>query len=180
MSGPRDVSAGARRSSGERLDAAIDRVAARIVHVRDDEALASRIARALPELSSRFSRLLPQFAAVAALATAAVVWTMRDTTTLLPSNLAAMMAVPNTALAVTPGTTSRAASKTKPVEPLERLEHMEPVDGDFERSLAPIESMTALVISSVTPDELPATSPLELVPMTIIELPLTADTFSPR
>ena len=49
-----------------------------MVQVREDEDLALRIAAALPERSSRFSWLIPQFAAIAAFAIAAVVWTMRD------------------------------------------------------------------------------------------------------
>ena len=74
--------------AGSRLDAAIDQVAARMVQVREDEDLALRIAAALPERSSRFSWLIPQFAAIAAFAIAAVVWTTRDTATpsLLPSS----------------------------------------------------------------------------------------------
>ena len=61
---------------------------------------ASRVA--LPERSSRFGWLIPQFAAIAAFAIAAVVWTMRDpaTPSLLPSSdVVAVMAVPNTVAA---------------------------------------------------------------------------------
>src|SRR5688500_7053283 len=131
MSAPH-VSAEARRASVDRLDSAIDQVAARIMQVRDDEELALRIAGALPGRSSRFRWLLPQLAAVAAFAIAAVVWTMRDTATpsLLPlTAVVAVMAVPNSVAAVSPGT----ASRTKPSEPVEPVEPLDsqPLEGDF-------------------------------------------------
>ena len=84
------------------LDTAIDQVTARMVQVREDEDLALRIASALPERSSRFRWLIPQFAAFAAFAIAAVVWTMPDpaTPSLLPSSdVVAVMAVPNPVVA---------------------------------------------------------------------------------
>ena len=177
MSAPH-LSAEARRASVDRLDSAIDQVAARIVQVRDDEELALRIAGALPERSSHFRWLLPQLAAVAAFAIAAMVWTTRDTATpsLLPlTAVVAVMAVPNSVAAVPPGT----ASKAKPSEPVRPLDSL-PREGDFDRSLAPIEAMNALVVSDLEAQELPAASPLVLPPIAIADLPLTAESFSPR
>ncbi len=63
------------------IDTAIDQVATRMVQVREDEDLALRIAAALPERSSRFGWLIPQFAVITAFAIAAVVWTTRETPT---------------------------------------------------------------------------------------------------
>lgn len=161
------------------IDTAIDQVTARMVQVRADEDLALRIAAALPERSSRFGWLIPQFAAIAAFALAAVVWTTRDTATpsLLPSSdVVAVMAVPNTVSAVEPGT----AFRTQPLELLEPLEPLEPLEGDHERSLPAIDAMTALVVSDVAPVELPATPALTLDPIEITDLPLTAESFPPR
>ena len=178
------------------LDTAIDQVTARMMQVRDDEELALRIASALPERSSRLGWLLPQFAAIAAFAIAAMVWTMRDPATpqlspLQSSDVVAVMAVPNTVVAREP----RTALRTLPLEsafarhnsgelrrdrPLEPLEPVEPLDGDFERSLPSIDAMTALAMSDLTPDELPATPALTLAPIEITELPMTAESFSPR
>ena len=167
----------------DRLDAAIDLVAARIVEVKGHEELAARIAAALPGRSSSFGWWLPQFAAIAAFAIAAVLWTARDTATpsLLPStDVVAMMAVPDSVAAAAPGTASRIASRTKPLEPLGLLEQAEPLDGDFGRSLAPIAAIDALTVSELGAPELPAASPLVLPPIAITDLPLTAESFSPR
>ncbi len=162
----------------DRLDAAIDQVTARMVQVGEDEDLALRIASALPERSLRFSWLIPQFAAITAFAIAAVVWTMRDpaTPSLLPSSdVVAVMAVPKV-VAREHGT----AFRTLPLERLEPLEPVEPLDGDHERSLAPIAAMSALVMSDMDPDALPGSPALVLAPIAITELPLTAESFSPR
>jgi hypothetical protein len=66
------------------------------------------------------------------------------------------------------------------LEPLEPLERLEPLEGDHERSLPAIHAMTALAVSDVTPAELPATPGLELAPIAITELPLTAESFPRR
>jgi hypothetical protein len=161
------------------IDTAIDQVSARMVQVREDEDLALRIAAALPARSTRFSWLIPQFAAIAAFAIAAVVWTMRDPapTSLLPSSeVAALVVVPSTVAAIAPGTGIR----TMPLEPLEHLELLEPLDGDHERSLPAIDALAALVVSDVTPDALPGSPALTLAPIEIADLPMTAESFSPR
>ena len=173
----------------DRLDTAINHVTARMVRVRDNEDLALRIASALPERSSRLGWLLPQFAAIAAFAIAAVVWTMRDTMTpsVLPSSdVVAVRSVPHTVSAVEPGT----AFRTLPLESafarpnsgeLRRDRPLEPLDGaDFERSLAPIEAMSAIVMNDVAPGELPASAALTLAPIEITDLPMTAESFPPR
>ena len=165
------------------IDTAIDHVAARMVQVREDEDLAFRIASALPERSSRLRWLTPQFAAIAAFAIAAVVWTTRETAppSLLPSSDAAAMAgTRNTVTAIAPGTIARGtAVRTRPLELLEPLEPVEPLEGDHERSLPPIAGMRALVMSEVSPVELPATPALTLAPIEITDLPLTAESFPP-
>ena len=118
-----------RDSSADRLDVAIDHVAARLVHVHEDEELAMRIASALPDRSSRFGWMLPQFGALAVFAVAAVVWTMRDdaattSLSLLPSSdVVALTGVPTTVVAIQPGT----ALRTPRLEPLEPMEPLEPL-----------------------------------------------------
>lgn len=176
------------------IDTAIDQVAARMVQVREDEDLALRIAAALPARSTRVGWLIPQFAAIAVFAIAAVVWTMRNPapTSLLPSSeVAALVVVPNTVAAIAPGTGIR----TMPLESasarhisgelrrdrrLEDLEPLEPLDGDHERSLPAIDALAALVVSDVAPDALPGSPALTLAPIEIADLPMTAESFSPR
>ena len=63
---------------------------------------------------------------------------------------------------------------------MEHLERLEPLEGDHERSLAPIEAMSALVMSDMDPNALPGSPALVMAPIAITELPLTAESFSPR
>ncbi len=168
-----------KRDSSNPLDAAIDQVTARLVRVREDDEFAARVVRALPERSSRLGWLVPQVAAVTALAIAAGVWMLRDTSppsvSPLPAEAVAVMGGPNMVVAVAPGT----ALRTRPLELLEPLETLEPLDdgSDHERSLPAIEAVTALVVSDLLLSELPATPALALEPIAIVDLPLTAETF---
>ena len=170
------------RRSGEaakadRLDTAIDHVAARMVAVPDDPDMTLRIVSALPERSSRLRWLIPQFAALGAIVIAAVVWSMREQPAIVPqvlpsTEIAAVAAFPSVA-AREPGTVLR----TMALEPLEPLELLEP---DFERSLPAIEAVDAMVVSDLTPREIPASPALVLAPIGVAELPLTAESFPPR
>ena len=51
---------------------------------------------------------------------------------------------------------------------------------DFDRSLEAIDALGALSLASVAPSVLPEDAPLTLPPLAIEELPLTAETISPR
>lgn len=163
------------------IDTTIDQVATRMVQVSEDANLTERIVAALPERTSRFSWLIPQFAVITAFAIAAVVWTTRETPapTLLPSSdVAGLAGMPNTVAAMAPGTVAPGtfapgtAFRTPPLEPLEPVEPLERLD--HERSLP------ALTVSDLSPGELPATPALMLAPIEIADLPMTAESFSPR
>src|SRR5688500_1251470 len=135
----------------DRLAAAIDQVAARLVAVPDDGEMTLRIVSALPERPSRLRWLIPQFAAIGALAIAALVWTMRNTSpavTTLPASVAASITgLANGVAADEPGT----ALRTMPLERLEPLERMEPAvpkaSGDHERALPAIEALSVLSVA---------------------------------
>jgi hypothetical protein len=183
-----DPSTVARRAKADEIDAAIDHVTARMVQVREDDELASRIARALPQRSSRFQWLLPQLAAITVVAIAVGVWMLRDDTARSPhlpsSDVVAVIDVPITVVAVEPGTALRTSpvELLEPLEPLEPLKPLEPLDGDadHERSLPAIEAVTALAVSDLSPGELPEAPALQLEPIAIADLPLTAESFPPR
>ena len=183
----------------DRLDTAIDQVAARMVHVNEDASLTERIVGALPERTSRFAWFIPRLAAMTALAVAAIVWTSRDTAppALLPSaDVAGLGGMPTVVAASAPRTVAPGtAVRTMPLESafarntsgelrrdrlLEPLEPLRSDGADFERSLPAIDAMTALAMSDVTPDEMPATPALMLAPIEITDLPLTAESFPPR
>ena len=175
----------------DRLDSAIDQVAAQMVAVPDDGDLTLRIVSALPERTSRLRWLIPQLAAIGAIVIAVWVWTTRNESTpaiaMLPSSAGTpMIALANPVAAHEPGTALRTMplERLEPLEPLERLEGMEPpVSGaslDHERALLPIEAVAALVVPSVSPVEIPATELLTIAPIAIRDLPMTAEFFSPQ
>lgn len=178
MSNTRDFSADARSAKADRLDAAIDAVARRMVEVRDDADLATRIAGALPGRRWRFTWLIPPLAAAGALAIAVWLWTPRDRATAPPLPAASTGEIAEMRARIEP------VEPVEPLEPgtepLEPLEPLEPASSDHERSLAPVAVPVELALSTVTPRELPAMAPLTLEPLEIGELPLTAETFSPR
>ena len=156
------------------LDTAVDHVAARMVAVPDDPEMVTRIVSALPERSSRLGWLIPQLAALSALAIAAVVWSTREQpalSTVLPSAEIAAVAVFPSVTAREPRTVVR----TEPSEPSEPWEPSEHLGIDFERALPSIEAVDALMVSDVSPRELPAVPALTLAPIGVADLPLTAE-----
>jgi hypothetical protein len=165
-----------------RLDEAIDRVAARLTHVDEDPALASRIVAALPERVSWFGWLFhswaPRLALIVLVVASGWLWnrgTTPVTTTPLPAVARIQpVAVPTTVVA----TAERVPNRTKPVEPLVPVEPLEPAD--FEHSLPAIEAVAALSLDFLSPVSLPEDVPLTVAPLAIADLPLTAETISPR
>jgi hypothetical protein len=76
-------------------------------------------------------------------------------------------------------------NRTMPLEPLEPLELLEPLESsesseDFDRSLPAIVAMEALTIDALAPANLTEEAPLTLTPLAIADLPLTAESNSPR
>jgi hypothetical protein len=172
-----------RGSSNDRLDAAIDHVAARMVAVPGDDEMTVRIVSALPQRTPGLRWWVPQLAAIGAIVLAALVWTTRQSIPLvvtpLPSSEVAPMIELASAVAREPGT----AVRTVPLEPLEHLEPVERLDVvsiDHERSLAPIEAAAALVVPPLAPTEIPATELLAIAPIEVGALPMTAESFSQR
>ena len=194
MSTTRDVSADVKV---DRLDLAIDQVAARLVAVPDDDEMTLRIVSALPQRTSRLRWLLPQLAAIGAIVIAALFWTTRGNT---PPTLATlptldgprMNGLANAVAANEPGTALRtmpleSASARNDSRELRRdlavggpLEPMEPLEGDHERALSAIETVAALVVPSVSPIEIPATELLTIAPIAVSDLPMTAESFLQR
>lgn len=158
----------------DRLDQAVDRTARRMVAVPDDPEMLTRIVSALPDRSSRLRWLIPQFAALSALALAAVLWSTREQ----PAAPAVLSSTEIGAVAAFPGVTPReprtlrepSTLRTQPAEPAEPPELAEPLSIDFDRALP------ALELSAIGPQALPAVEALTLAPIEIGELPLTGDT----
>ena len=167
----------------DRLDEAIDRVAARMTHVDDNGALTGQIVNALPERSIGFGwwfrSWAPRLAMVAVVIAAGIVWSNRGTQESSP--IAATIAgSPNTDLIPLVASVREAEpNRTLPLEPLEPLEPMEPSNADFEFSLPSIAAVAALELEMIAPASLPEDAPLTLAPLAIADLPLT-DGFSPR
>ena len=162
--------------SADHLDRSIDAVAKKLVDVREDAELATRIASALPERRSRLVWLLPQLGAAAAIVMAAVVWFNREAP-----------APPQTTMAMVPLRAAvDAVEPFRPIEPLApvRTKGLEPLEtltlSDHERSLPAIEAPGALAMSDLAPRDLPNVAPLTLPSLEIGELPLTGESFPPR
>lgn len=181
------------RRSGEaaeadRLDAAIDQVAARMVAVPDDGEMTLRIVSALPERPAwSLHWLMPRLAITAALAIAAlgitvVLRTFDDrSTAVLRSAVLSSPAVELAAAALEHRTTREPASIVRRtfVEPSQSDRRTTDVL-DHERSLPAIAAMRSLDFDSLAPVSLPEDAPLTLEPLAIADLPLTTDSFSPR
>lgn len=171
---------GSAKVDRDRLDAAIDQVASRLVAVPDDGEMTLRIVSVLPERTSRLRWLIPQFAAIGALAIGALVWATRTPPLPAPlasSSLGPMARLANVVVANGPETGAGVSAI-----PLRRLQSLEPWrnGSDHERSLAPIEAATAFVMPPIMPPEIPATELLTIAPIDIGELPMTAESFSQR
>jgi len=167
----------------DRLDEAIDHVAKRLMtHVTDDDALATRILASLPDRSPwHLHAWIPRLAITAMLAAAisfVVLRTFDDGST----------GVLRSASAGGPFVEFRAVIERTPVEPeliarrttVERLSNIRRTAEDFERSLDAIAVPAALSLKAVTASELPGQGSLFVEPLTIADLPLTAETISPR
>ena len=191
-----DLSAEARSAKVDHLDRAIDAVAARLTRVEQDDAFAQRIVNALPERSPTHW-WAPRLAFTAALAigVSLVVLRMFDevSTGVLRTFDEGSTGVLRAAVVSSPAIQLAAAApehRTN-VEPalITRRTIVEPPQNDrrtivdvpdFDRSLEAIDALGALSLASVAPSVLPEDAPLTLPPLAIEELPLTAETISPR
>jgi len=168
----------------EHLDDAIDRVAARLTHVDDDPAFASRIVAALPERSawlpygwvSRFGLGALAAFAIAVGTTLVVLRPFNESSTIVLHTENARMPIVELARIVTVE-----APGTPIVEPLQnrRRANIERTTKplDFERSLVALPAPAALGVGSLAPDSLPVEDALAIAPLAVADLPLTAGFF---
>jgi len=168
----------------DRLDEAIDLVAARMTHVDDDAALASRIVAALPERPAwSLHWLMPRLAITAALALATAFVVLRSfddrSATVLqtenaPAPVVAPAPVAQRAVVEAPPIVPRgigrpASNAPRTAEDLDRPDH------DF--SLPAIAAVAALNVDTLMPASLPEDEPLTVAPLTIADLPLGGESF---
>ena len=171
----------------DHLDDAIDRVAARMTAVREDDLMTARIVGTLPERSPFGAWLTgawaPRLAALALVVVGVALWDRNGierpepAAVVRPSLDPALVAfapvvVPNRPI-------------TRPADRLERLERLEPLEPvvartDFERSLPALDAMSSLSLASLAPRELPERDALGLAPIEIGDLALTIESFSQR
>ena len=184
MNTQHDLSAEARSAKVDRLDDAIDAVAARMTRVEDNDVFATQIINALPERSIwdgwLFQSWAPRLAMIAVVIAGGILWSNRGSheSSSGPSPIAGQ---PVAAFAPLVASVKEAApNRTMPLERVERLEPMELSKVDFDRSLPAIAAMKTLELDSLAPVSLPEDAPLTLKPLEIADLPLTADSVSPR
>ena len=150
-----------------------------MIRVEDNDALATHIINALPERVTWFGWLFhswaPRLAMIAIVVTAGLVWSNRRSQPMAPAALP-MASAPtvSTPTALVVAAREVVPNRTKPVEPLELLEPLEPARVDHERSLPPIAAVAALDIDSLIPTSLPEDAPLTLQPLVIADLPLAS------
>lgn len=154
------------------LDLAIDHVASRLTHVDEDPMFAQRIVASLPERRTWFGWLaghpaLAALSVVAVVVTAAAVWSSRERSAdpLANHSRAELSALVATVQPVEPVITEEVTVVRRPVV----VALLQP---DHERGL---ESLT---VGSLVADAVPDEATLMLTPLSLTELPLTAETFS--
>src|SRR5436190_5678542 len=172
----------------DRLEDAIDQVSAQMTRVAENDAFAARILASLPERSTWFGWLMhswaPRLAMIAIVVTVGIVWGNRRPRPIPPvaSPLASRATVSRPTVLVA-AIRELEPNRTKPVEPLEPVEPVEPLElasVDHDRSLPSIAAVATLSIEPLAPVSLPEDTPLTVTPLAIAELPLTAETISPR
>jgi hypothetical protein len=168
------------------LDDAIDRVAARMTAVREDEAMTERIVAALPERPVFGAWLLhawaPRLVAVALVVIGAALWN-RNGIERPDSTRAARTSIEPALVAFAPVVAPNRPRTLEPLnrnEPLEPFEPFEPFEPDFDRSLPALAAMTTVNFEPLSARELPASRDITLAPIEIGDLALTSETFSPR
>jgi hypothetical protein len=168
----------------DRLDEAIDQVAARLTEVTASAGLAQRIAASLPDRSPwLLYSWIPRLAITAMLAAGVSFVVLRrfdDRSTYVLRTFGVRSTDVQFAVAVSEHRTN--------VEPalIVRRTIVEPpqndrrTTADHERSLEAIVTPAALALGTVAPRDLPAQGSLGVEPLAIADLPLTAETISPR
>ena len=169
----------------DRLDDAIDDVVTRMVHVKENDALATQIIHALPERVSWFGWLFhswaPRLAMIAIVVVAGIVWGNRTPpTTPQLDPLARTVTATTEPAAFVASVRPAAPIRTMPLEPVEPLEPLEPSRTDFDRSLPELAAVASLDFDSLAPASLLASEGLVLESLVIADLPLTAEPISPR
>jgi hypothetical protein len=170
----------------DHLDDAIDAFAARMTRVEENDAFAARVLASLPDRSPWILHSwIPRLAITAGLAGITIVvvlqpFSVRSTTVLR----SAVLSSPSVELAIA------ALEYRTTVEPpsivrrtfVERPQNDRRTSdvADFERSLPALGAVTALVFDSLAPVSLPEDAALTLLPLATEDLPLTAETISPR
>lgn len=163
-------------SSRHELDAAIDRVAARMVAVPEDAGLLSRTIAHLPErqLTPWFMAFRVQMAAAAALLLVAFVFARPSQESMGPDVLETAPSAPVIARIADPGSRIPATDPTPAVArqvPLRRV----PVvldRPDHERSLAPVDAIDALELVGIAPLTLEIDATAAPEPLVVPELAL--------
>ena len=167
----------------DHLDDAIDAVAARLTKVSDDDGLSARILAALPDRAPIYW-WAPRLAITSVLAIGALLVVLRPfserSTDVLRTGVISSAAVELAAAVPEHRTTVEAALIVRRtiVEPPQNDRGTDVVD--FDRSLPAIVAMNTLQLDSLTPSALPEDAPLTLAPLAIADLPLTAESISPR
>ena len=175
------------KTDRDHLDAAIDRVAARMVAVPDAGEMTLRIVSALPERSSRLRWLMPQLAAIGAMAIAALVWATRNNTapalaTLPSTNIAPMTGLVIAVAADDPSREPRrdvaVAASGRLGGRLDPMELAELTSADHERALPAIDALSVLFVTDAQTSDIALPAAIGLASLEVADLKLTAESFT--
>ncbi len=179
----------------DRLDDAIDIVAARLTTVAHDEEFAQRITSRLPDRSGWSLRGLVLRGALGAIVLAFVLtgvrrtfderstdvrrpFDNRSTTVRQPFDDRSTIVQSNVRVNASSNDRVNASSNDRKNALSNDRENAR--SNDFERSLPALPAASALSLESLAPVSLTEDAPLTLVPLAIADLPLTAENYSQR
>ena len=166
----------------DHLDEAIDHVATHLVRVEDNEGLSTRILSSLPDRSPwSLHAWIPRLAMTASIGIGVTLVVLR----MFDGRSTDVL---RTESAGAPFVEFRAAVERTSVEPelivrrtiVERPSNDGRTSADHGRSLLALSPPAALALAAVAPGDLPGQGALVVEALTIADLPLTADTISPR
>ena len=152
------------------LDQAIDQVAARLVSVEHDQAMADRIVARLPNRAARSAwagALVPQAALATVLLVGVFLWTTREPE-LVREPVVDVVSAGAEAPALRTTVTPRSDDSQFVLTP------------DHERALVPVAAPIALEVAALDASALPEEALVVIAPIVLTELPLSGESISPR
>ena len=160
------------------LDQAIDQVAARLVSVEHDQAMADRIVARLPNRAARSAwagALVPQAALATVLLVGVFLWTTREPELVREPVVDVVSAGAEAPALRTPMAPALRTTVTPRSDDSQFV-----LTPDHERALVPVAAPIALEVAALAASALPEEALVVIAPIVLTELPLSGESISPR